>query len=937
MANIQLVAVYVHLFDLMDPVEKAEAPAVEQTANAAEGGAAQAEVAPLAAAAPEAPAPEAPEAPAEAAPEPQAEAAPEPQAEAPASAPPAAAPQGEAPKKTKRAKTQTAPQAAEPAPSTREALEAAVEAEPRDGERWLALLAHVRKQNDVDEMRSVYERFFGYFPNASAQWIEYVEMELAHSNFEQVDAIFTRCLRSTLSVDLWKLYLAYTRRVNPLPPYTAEENSPREQTRRVLEGAYDFALKYIGWDRDSGGVWQDYIHLIRERETQGAWQDGQKMDQLRRVYQRAVVVPLNHVEAIWREYDAYENSLSKLTAKKLLSERSPAYMQARTVLRELENLTENLARPTLPVLPCWVAPSAEAAAAGRQPARERQQFGAWRRYLEWEAGNPLMLDDQAAFQARVLSAYKKAVMYVRFDPVVWYMAARFCTTTKRDAEAALWLRNGMDACPWSFLLHFAYAEHCQAHGQYAEGTAALDTLTAYVQAQVQARLDALAAAQQRVDAEIDAERAREARRLQQLDSALDEDAENENDAAPGLVEIERRLHEERAQRKAQLEADARPALDEWRDAVAQLWIKYMNFVRRAEGIRASRQIFARARRSPFCTWPVYEANALLEYHCSKEPGVATKVFELALRTFGTDEHLVVRYLDYLIAINDDTNARAVFERTISSVPVERARVIWDRWAKYEYCFGDASAVARLESRLSDLYPDESAVERAADRDRYGSLDMIRAKDLGLSKASAQALKKGSALHATATAPAPAAEKQEEEEQEAPAEDAPAAPSAAGGGRKSMEEIRKSLAASADVPRPKESSEKRAWGPGSGAKAEPAPPSKKARQDTGRKGGRSESSPAPAALPDAVLYFLRCVRVYSTVADVQHAAERAVVRRPDDRARRDPRLLRALEPADHGAWRRARRAQRYVHEAVHTHSRTAQAPAQRGATSVLIAM
>ena len=63
-ANIQLVAVYVHLFDLMDPVEKAEAPAVEQTANAAEGGAAQAEVAPLAAAAPEAPAPEATEAPA---------------------------------------------------------------------------------------------------------------------------------------------------------------------------------------------------------------------------------------------------------------------------------------------------------------------------------------------------------------------------------------------------------------------------------------------------------------------------------------------------------------------------------------------------------------------------------------------------------------------------------------------------------------------------------------------------------------------------------------------------------------------------------------------------------------------------------------------------------------------------------------------------------
>ena len=37
------------------------------------------------------------------------------------------------------------------------------------------------------------------------------------------------------------------------------------------------------------------------------------MDDLRRVYQRAVSVPLTNIEAIWKDYDAYENGLNKLT------------------------------------------------------------------------------------------------------------------------------------------------------------------------------------------------------------------------------------------------------------------------------------------------------------------------------------------------------------------------------------------------------------------------------------------------------------------------------------------------------------------------------------------------------------------------------------------------------------------------------------------------
>lgn len=37
------------------------------------------------------------------------------------------------------------------------------------------------------------------------------------------------------------------------------------------------------------------------------------MDALRKTFHRAVAIPIVNVESIWRDYDAYENSLNKFT------------------------------------------------------------------------------------------------------------------------------------------------------------------------------------------------------------------------------------------------------------------------------------------------------------------------------------------------------------------------------------------------------------------------------------------------------------------------------------------------------------------------------------------------------------------------------------------------------------------------------------------------
>lgn len=55
---------------------------------------------------------------------------------------------------------------------------------------------------------------------------------------------------------------------------------------------------------------------------------------LRKAYQEVVGQAVEGIEQFWKEYDSYENSLNKITAKKFLNDRTGAYQGARGALRE---------------------------------------------------------------------------------------------------------------------------------------------------------------------------------------------------------------------------------------------------------------------------------------------------------------------------------------------------------------------------------------------------------------------------------------------------------------------------------------------------------------------------------------------------------------------------------------------------------------------------
>ncbi|KAG0252116.1 mRNA 3'-end-processing protein rna14, partial [Mortierella polycephala] len=587
-------------------------------------------------------------------------------------------------------------------PESGDGLDQRIAEDPYDADAWLTMLNDAEKEGDVARVRDVYERFLKVYPTSSRYWIQYAEFELKHHHFTEVEAIFQRCLRSVLSVDLWKFYLNYIRRINTGP-----------ESKEIITKAYDFVLQYVGLDKDSGPIWSDYLFFLKSGQVQNTWEEQQKMDAMRRVYQKAVCIPHSNVENIWRDYDSFENGLNKLTAKKFLQERSAGYMTARMMLKELRKLTDGINKNLLPRPVKWTE-------------RELHQLEQWKRYIRWEKSNPLNFEDPAALSARVAWTYKQALLSMRFYPEIWFEAANYFTEIGRADEAVGLLKNACEIMPRSFLLHFAYAELEEGRKNFKESRAAFETL-------VKNLTDKIDDMNTKVNEEVKAAKAALQAEQQLLEGGGSNKKVRDIEEVDGeMREREREELKKRTKELQQYEKLARKEVEEMIKGCGIAWIMFMQFVRRTEGTSQWRQVFSRARRSNGCPYQVYIAAALMEYHCTKDPSIAGKVFELGYKSFSDEAEYVDQYLDFLIKLNDDSNARALFERALINMSPEKARPLWEKFSDYENKYGDLAAITKVEKRCREVYPNDSVLDRFAARYGYNDLRVIEEMDMGAS-------------------------------------------------------------------------------------------------------------------------------------------------------------------------------------------------------------
>lgn len=130
-----------------------------------------------------------------------------------------------------------------------------------------------------------------------------------------MEKLFGRSLLEVLNVELWSIYISYIRRRNSM------QSGDVARSYKIINDAFNFALKTVGMDKDSGKLWQDYVEFLKTGPgTVGGtgWQDGAKVDTLREAYQKAIAVPTSATTTLWKEYDTFETGLSKINVSGFL-------------------------------------------------------------------------------------------------------------------------------------------------------------------------------------------------------------------------------------------------------------------------------------------------------------------------------------------------------------------------------------------------------------------------------------------------------------------------------------------------------------------------------------------------------------------------------------------------------------------------------------------
>ncbi|MBE7180001.1 MAG: hypothetical protein INR71_02140 [Terriglobus roseus] len=339
-------------------------------------------------------------------------------------------------------------------------------------------------------------------------------------------------------------------------------------------------------------------------------------------------------------------------------------MTARSAAVYMANALRELDRTSLPRLP--PAPGCDG------EAEYLRQVDLWKTWINWERSDPLedKATDPATYKARVLFAYKQALMALRFWPEMWYEAAEWCFQNDQEAEGNNILTQGIEANPESLLLAFKRADRVEITSVNEDGEDAPRKRGDAVREPYNHLLDALYALTKKIKERGDEELARGREVLAQQaameDHPMNDDDDDDDDQPNGDGALQERAKEREAQREVQLAAlkaagDAQ--VEEMKKLITTAWIGLMRAMRRVQGkgkpndpttVGGSRQVFADCRKRGFLTSEIYVAAALIEHYAYKEPA-GTKIFERGVKLFPEDEHLVLEYLKHLIAINDITS------------------------------------------------------------------------------------------------------------------------------------------------------------------------------------------------------------------------------------------------------------------------------------------
>ncbi|KAI9922563.1 hypothetical protein PsorP6_000094 [Peronosclerospora sorghi] len=324
---------------------------------------------------------------------------------------------------------------------------AAVEKNIWNADAWIALMNEVQSL-PIAEARKHYETFLTQFPTSGRWWKLYAEHELREKQYNRVQEIIKKSLMQLRCphVDLWRFYLDFTKVVKVDVAVDSKDMAAIATARQLMIDAFELAIERVGGSIHATPIWQMYLSFIQED------QDPQAFLNVRKLYHRIVMVPLNGMETLWREYEKFERAIpnNEALAQNFFKVFRPKFDGARAVLRDRKKLYDQVNTNALAV------PSTSSRADAADMAN-------WQNILALEMSNPERLD-ALRLKSRMRYTLELFVSVKRFYPEAWYQYASYENQANDPDAATCVFKRAIEAIPDSSYLHFAFADHYELRG-----------------------------------------------------------------------------------------------------------------------------------------------------------------------------------------------------------------------------------------------------------------------------------------------------------------------------------------------------------------------------------------------------------------------------------------------------------------------------------------
>ncbi|KAF9763606.1 Cleavage stimulation factor subunit 77 [Nosema granulosis] len=166
----------------------------------------------------------------------------------------------------------------------------------------------------------------------------------------------------------------------------------------------------------------------------------------------------------------------------------------------------------------------------------------------------------------------------------------------------------------------------------------------------------------------------------------------------------KQIGEHKSESQGQSNAGIKYLLDilsqQYDDVVA---VNLLNFVLKKEGLEAFRRMFIRLKLYFPIGPTVYRYAAETEFYSGNNKKTACDIFTMGLEIFPEESGYILQeaFLDFLLSVGDEDNAKALFKKSIKSAKM------WDTMIKYEYLYGgDVQYRELLNERVNYTHSQE---------------------------------------------------------------------------------------------------------------------------------------------------------------------------------------------------------------------------------------